>query len=325
VRYVVGVDGGQSSTLAVIASEDGAILGVDRSGPANHISEPGGPVRRRRALTEAIDGALAAAGLPRNVVAAACCGMTGSTALVTEILRDALGVEVARAERDVVTAWAGGTAAQPGVVVISGTGSAAYGANAAGDAVETGGWGYLMGDEGSGYDIGIRALRAATHAFDRSGPPTALERAIPAHFGNADLWALHPRIYSGELGRPQIAEIASVVAVAAHAGDAPALQILASAAEALANLPIAVLERLGALDQALPVAMTGGVFKAGEPFVGPFQRAVNQRAPAARVRPPLFPPIVGAVLLALRDVGRPLDQTLLDRLRTGTALVASVK
>jgi N-acetylglucosamine kinase-like BadF-type ATPase len=325
MRYVVGVDGGQSSTLAVVASEEGVILGVGRSGPANHISEPGGPERRRRALTEAIDGALAMAGLARAAVTAACCGMTGSTALVTEILREALAVKLARAERDVVTAWAGGTATQPGVVVISGTGSAAYGANAVGDAVEAGGWGYLMGDEGSGYDVGIQALRAATNAVDRSGPPTALVRAIPAHFGVADLWALHPRIYSGELGRPRIAEIATVVANAAHTGDGPALQILSGAAEALANLPIAVLERLGALDQPLPVAMTGGVFKAGEPFVGPFQRAVTRRAPAAQVQLPLFPPIVGAVLLALRDVGRPLDPGLLEGLQAGTALVASVK
>jgi glucosamine kinase len=325
MRYVVGVDGGQSSTLAVLISEDGTILGIGRAGPANHIHEPGGPGRRRRALAEAVDGALATAGLTRGAVTAACCGMTGSTALVTEILQDALGVEMARAERDVVTAWAGGTAAQPGVVVISGTGSAAYGVNAADDAVEAGGWGYLMGDEGSGYDLGVRALRAATNAADRSGPATSLEQAIPAHFGAADLWALHPRIYSGELGRPQIAEIATVVGITAHGGDAPSLQILIAAAEALANLPIAVLERLGALDQPLPVATAGGVFKAGAPFVGPFQRAVNRRAPAARVQLPLFPPIIGAALLALGDIGRPLDQRLLNQLRAGLPLVESAK
>jgi N-acetylglucosamine kinase-like BadF-type ATPase len=325
MRYVVGVDGGQSSTLAVVVTDEGTIVGVGTAGPANHIHEPGGPERRRRALTEAIAAALAAAAIPKTSIVAACCGMTGRIDLVAEILRDVLGVESARAERDVVTAWAGGTAAQPGVVVISGTGSAAFGTNARGDQVEVGGWGYLMGDEGSGYDIGIRALRAATNAADRSGPSTVLEKAIPAHFGADGLWGLHKLIYSGELGRPQIAEIATVVAEAARTGDGPAIRILATAAEDLANLPVAALERLGALDQDLPVATAGGVFKAGEPFVGPFQRAVNRRAPAARVHPPLFPPIIGAALLALRDIGRSHDPALLDHLRHGLALVESAK
>jgi N-acetylglucosamine kinase-like BadF-type ATPase len=182
-----------------------------------------------------------------------------------------------------------------------------------------------MGDEGSGYDIGIRALRAATNAADRSGPPTVLENAIPDHFRADGLWGLHKLIYSGEIGRPQIAEIATVVAEAANAGDGSAIRILAAGAEDLANLPVAALERLGVLEQELPVATAGGVFKAGEPFVGPFQRAVNRRATRARVQPALFPPIVGAALLALRDIGRTLDATLLKSLRAGLPLIASAK
>jgi N-acetylglucosamine kinase-like BadF-type ATPase len=182
-----------------------------------------------------------------------------------------------------------------------------------------------MGDEGSGYDIGIRALRAATNAADRSGPPTTLERAIPLHFGLDDLWALHKKIYSGEFGRPQIAEIAWPVGDAANAGDGPALRILRAAGEDLANQALAVLERLDALDENVAVVTAGGVFRVGTPFVEPFQHAVNRRAPRARVHPPLFPPIVGAALLALRDLGRPLDPPLLDRLRAGLELVTAAK
>jgi N-acetylglucosamine kinase-like BadF-type ATPase len=323
--YVIGVDGGQTSTLAVVVSTEGEIRGVGRSGPANHIHEPGGPERRRRALTKAIDAALSEAGLKREDVSAACCGITGSTALVGDILREVLGVDLSRAERDVATALAGGTAGQPGVVVISGTGSAAFGISARGERIELGGWGYIMGDEGSGYDIGIRALRAATNAADHSGPPTALERGIPAHFGLDDLWALHQKIYSGEFGRPQIAEIAWPVGDAANAGDGTAGRILAAAAEDLANHAVAVLERLLALDENLSVVTAGGVFRVGAPFVDPFQRAVNRRAPRARVHPPLFPPIVGAALLALQDYGRLIDQPLLDRFREGIELVTAAK
>ena len=322
MEYVVGVDGGQSSTLALVVSLEGDILGVGRAGPANHISEPGGPERRRRALSDAIVGAFQAAGLTDRRVAAACCGMTGKLDLVEEILRDVLIVDKARAVRDVATALAGGTAGQPGVVVISGTGSVALGMAADGRSVEVGGWGYLMGDEGSGYAIGIKALSAATAAHDRRAPATGLVSAIPAHFGCSDLWTVHPRIYSGELGRPEIAGIARVVGDAANAGDEVARTILGIAGQDLAAHVLAVLTGLNALDQPMAVATAGGVWQAGAPLLDPFRAAVVSRAPGVRIHPPIFPPVVGAALLALRDAGRPLDEALLSKVKSGLRKVA---
>jgi N-acetylglucosamine kinase-like BadF-type ATPase len=306
-----------------VVSESGDIVGVGHAGPANHITEPGGPERRRRALSESIAGAFEAAGLTDRNVLAACCGMTGKLDLVEDILRDVLKVDQVRAVRDVGTALAGGTAGQPGVVVISGTGSVALGIAADGRSVEVGGWGFLMGDEGSGYAIGIRALNAATAAFDRRAPATALVSAIPEHFGCSDLWSLHPKIYSGELGRPQIAEIARIVGDAANAGDAVAQTILAAAAEDLAAHALAVLNGLEALDTDISVATAGGVWKAGAPLLGPFRAALSAKAPRARIHAPLFPPVVGAALLALRDAGRPLDDALLARLRDGLPKLAN--
>src|SRR5207253_1084265 len=196
------------------------------------------------------------------------------------------------AVRDVATALAGGTAGQPGVVVISGTGSVALGIAADGRSVEVGGWGFLMGDEGSGYAISIQALSAATGTFDRRAPHTVLVSAIPDIFGCSDLWTLHPKIYSGELGRPRIAEIARVVGDAANTGDEVARTILAGAAEDLAAHALAVLTGLNALDVDLPIATAGGVWKAGTPILDPFRAAVARDAPRARVHDPLFPPVV---------------------------------
>jgi glucosamine kinase len=123
-KHVLGIEGGQTSALAVQVTENGEIVGVGRSGPANHLDEPGGPERRRQALTEAIAGAYAAAGVTSPTALAACCGMTGSVALGADIIHGVVFVAKVRVERDVVTALAGGTAGQPGVVIIAGTGSA---------------------------------------------------------------------------------------------------------------------------------------------------------------------------------------------------------
>ena len=121
--YTVGRGRGQTSTLAVMVTENGEIVGVGRSGPANHLDEPGGPERRRQALTDAIAGAYATAGVTSPTALAACCGMTGRVALGADIIHDVVFVGKVRVERDIVTALAGGTAGQPGVVVIAGTGS----------------------------------------------------------------------------------------------------------------------------------------------------------------------------------------------------------
>ena len=326
MRYVLGVDGGQSSTIAVVADEDGNLLGVGAGGPANHLNEPGGPDRFRRSMTDAITGAIGGAGLVGQPMAAACFGLTGGAAMVPEVLASIVPVGKLRIESDVVTALAAATICRPGVIIIGGTGANAFGVNERGEQAQAGGWGFMMGDEGSGYDIAIRGLRAAVQASDGRAPATVLQTAIPAHFGVKDLRAeLHPLIYSGQLGRPRIASIARVVSAAANAGDGPSLAIMAEAAGELAKDVLAVLSKLGALDSDVPVAPIGGVFKSGAPVLVPFAEAIHRRAPRVRVQVPEFPQIIGAVLLAYQDIGRTLDDALVGRLREGLPLIERAK
>ena len=208
--------------------------------------------------------------------------MTGGGDLVTKYLREIADVDTIRIEHDAPTALAGGTGGGPGVVVIAGTGSAAFGMDQSGRRVSVGGWGYVMGDEGSGNDIALRALRAATSAADGRLPATALVRAIPAHFGVEDLRALHRLDLLGRIERPRLAEIARVVGEVADAGDLPARAILNSAAVDLAIAATAAISQLGALDRELPVVYAGGVFRAGRPR----PQAVRRRARDARAPGP---------------------------------------
>ena len=125
---------------------------------------------------------------------------------------------------DAVTALAGASVAQPGVIVIAGTGAVAYGRLDSGAEARSGGWGYLIGDEGSGYWIGIEAIRAACQASDGRGEPTTLIERIPEHLHVDDLRALHRKLYAQEIPRGAIASLAAVTADAAQDGDAVALR-----------------------------------------------------------------------------------------------------
>ncbi len=303
---VLAVDGGQSSTLALVADEDGHILGAGLAGPSNHVHEPGGMARLSDALRRSITAALQQAGRDAGDVVSACLGMTGGPQEAREIARRLLPAATVEACQDIVTALAGAGCAQPGVVVIAGTGSVAYGRLGDGREAKAGGWGYLMGDEGSGYDIGRAALRAATQASDGRSAPTRLLERVPAHFGFPDLAALHRAIYAGEVARPRLAELTAVVGEAARAGDAVAQAILAQAGRDLASAALAVITRLGHRQTGLTTYYTGGVFRAGAPVLEPFRHALQAGSPRSDVRPAAFSPVVGGLFLALQAAGHAL-------------------
>src|SRR5262249_39601899 len=147
------------------------------------------------------------------------------------------------------------------VVVIAGTGSIAYGRTQDGRDARAGGWGYLMGDEGSAYSIGRAALQAASQALDGRGDPTLLTQAVPAHFGLQTLYEVHTAVYSLAISRPQIAGLAAVVAQTARQGDQVTTDLLAEAGQALAQSALAVVDRLNMLPAGANVYTTGGVFQ----------------------------------------------------------------
>jgi N-acetylglucosamine kinase-like BadF-type ATPase len=146
-----------------------------------------------------------------------------------------------------------------GIVLICGTGSAAFGRSQFGESTRAGGWGYLFSDEGSGFAIGQAALRAMTQEYDRRAEPSPLMRALE------EAWSIHTpreivdRVYRAAEPRQQIADAARIVCAAAESGDAPARQILQSAADDLAKLVRTVAEQLELTHASIPLALSGGV------------------------------------------------------------------
>jgi glucosamine kinase len=307
----LGVDGGQSHSLALLADQEGRILGLGRAGACNHFNEPGGPERFRAALAQVISSAFTEAGLPLQGVASACFGLTGAWEQAPAVVRALLPVERLLAVEDTVTAQASAFAAGPGIVVIAGTGSIAYGKAEDGKIGRAGGWGYLMGDEGSGYDIGRQALQAAAQASDGRGLATLLTEQIPIHFGLSQLEAVHEAIYAGGLTRTDIAGLTRLTASVA-ATDPVAKAIFERAGEALASTAVAVARQL-AWPSPL-ISPVGGVFKAGALILDPFTHYLAERLSQTVVQPPRYPQVVGALLLALLEGGHPPNPALLQRL-----------
>lgn len=319
-RFVLAVDGGQSSTVCVLGTADGEVLSVGHGGPANHVHQPGGPERLRRAIEGSVREARAAAGNPAHF-AAVYLALTGGARQGEEIAHQILDADAILAEGDPPAALASGTFGGPGIGLIAGTGAVALAENARGERVDRGGWGYLVGDEGSGYWIGMRAIQAASRALDGRGPVTILTERVPAFYGETSLRAVASRIYGLELERPEIAALAPVVLEAAEGGDEVAAAIIDTAAEELVVLleAVATAARLTEERERVIVA-TGGVLRPDNRLWHRLAALIDRRLPGFRLIAPRFPPVIGAFALALRLAGVSIDQSVLDRIdRTSAA------
>ena len=303
MKLFLGVDGGQSSTKAVIGEERGRVLGAGLGGPSNHAGAEEGRARLERAVSAAVAAACQAAGLDAAAVAfeAACFGMSGGPDDKREILLAMLRTNRLIVTTDAAIALSGATATGRGIVVVAGTGSMAYGRNAEGRAARAGGWGYVFGDEGGAFDMVRRALRAALRMEEGWGPPTALRQALIEASGARDAnQALH-LFYSGQWPRARIASLAPQVDAAAQAGDAVALETVRQSAQELALLAAAVRGQLWKPGDPVEVAYVGGAF--GSPLLLERFNLLVEMEDGNRCAAPLRDPAEGALLEACRAAG----------------------
>jgi len=318
-HLVLGLDGGHTGCRAALVSDDGELIALASGGAVGPIET--GPQRRQAlaSVRTTIARVLRTAG-PRRTVRAACLGLTlGTTSPMAaryhRLFRALAPGCPVRLVHDAVTNLAGASGGRlAGCVVIAGGGSIAYARTARGREARAGGWGSAFGDEGSAYAVGRHAVTAVARAQDGRGPDTDLSGRVLAHFGVRDPMAIRRIGTTGHLGVAEFAALAPLVAASASGGDAVARSILRDAARELADMAVAVLRRLGGAGRTLPVYPTGGLFNDRETVWPTFVSALRRGAPRAVVCPPRFPPLVGAVLLALRDASRPASAAVLRRL-----------
>ena len=243
MRYVVGVDGGGTKTTAVVAAEDLRVMARTVIGSTNPRSV--GQEVASANLASVIAESLEAARLPLEaVVGIGLCLAGFDTDLDLAVPNRALQLldysGVAVLENDVVGAWAGATQMQPGIVVISGTGSTALGMNQHGQLRRTDGWDYILGDVGSGYDIGRSGIRLAIKSLDGRAAPTLLTEALKITYNVESAEDMRRLVDSRPFGKMETARFAQAVTQVADAGDAAGRAILTQAARDLAEQALAV-------------------------------------------------------------------------------------
>lgn len=286
MAFFLGIDGGGTKTECVLADEAGAVVARARGDGAN--LRRTSTTELRATLSECLEALRQQAGLARLECDAACGGFAGAGVAearlkAEEVLRKLLRPKLLVVVGDMEVALEAAVGAGPGVVLIAGTGSIAFGRNAAGKTARAGGKGFEEGDEGSGYDIGRRAVEASK--LNPGSPLAVMMRQA----------GVVPKASPTEL-----ATLAPLVARAAREGDAVAREILQRAASDLAKMAVAILRELELLSAEVLVATSGGVFTESGEVLARTQAEILAVAPRARVEWVAVSPAEGAVRLAQR-------------------------
>jgi N-acetylglucosamine kinase-like BadF-type ATPase len=236
-RIFLGVDGGQSSTTALLGDDTGRVIGFGRGGPCNHVSaaEEG-----RAKFLDAIGGcvrqACELAGLAGAQFESACLGFSGGPADKESLVREMLSAKHILVTDDALVALIGACAGEPGLVTIAGTGSIAFGRNREGRTARAGGWGHVFGDEGGAFDIVRQGLRAALCFEEGWGPQTNLLGILLNATGAASANEMMHLFYTADWPRSRVATLGELVDQAAIGGDRAACAIMDRAALQLAEL-----------------------------------------------------------------------------------------
>jgi N-acetylglucosamine kinase-like BadF-type ATPase len=297
MRYVLGIDAGGTKTRALLATEEGEVVAGASAGGAN--LRTNGELEVEKVLHAVAEEVCSATGFRPDAVALgiAGAGRPEDAEILRGILRRIGFRERVAVTNDAHIAFLAGSARRIGLALVCGTGSIAWGRNASGEIARAGGWGWHVGDEGSGYWIGERAIRQVLRARDGRGPVTELEAALVQHFSLARPDQIVHAIYDGDYPRHHVALFAVPVERAALAGDAVAASVLADAASELVLAARTVVGRLRLAASPYDVVLSGGTFRA--------LRSLEQRvsaalaAPGARVQSLEEEPAAGALKLAI--------------------------
>lgn len=298
VGIFLGIDGGGSQTSCAIGDET-SLLGSGADVGSNVLRV--GEAQAKKSIASAIRQACAAANVTPKQIQRTCIGVAGGARPeTTEIIRRILSELVSGAVEvvgDMVIAMEAASDGGPGVVVIAGTGSIAYGRNAAGQTARAGGWGFAISDEGSGHWIGRAAVTAAMRVCDEGKSGGLLENIMKT-------WGVITReqmiVVSNASPPPDFAGLFPAVLAAADAGDPSSHDILARAGVELATLANIVISRLFADADSALVAMSGGVFRNSALIRQVFYNRLRLECPKAVVNADLIDPVRGALDLARR-------------------------
>jgi N-acetylglucosamine kinase-like BadF-type ATPase len=310
---LLAVDGGNWKTHVALARADGEVLALARGGESSpHLLGEDGALAAIEALVEQAR-AIAGLGDGNGPVAEVARVMLAGADLPAEErrLQDAVAgrgwAQRTQVANDTFAVLRAGTDRGWGVAVVCGAGINCVGVAPDGRTARWPALGAITGDWGGGYDVGLAALSAAARGADGRGPRTALEAAVGEHFGLPGPEAVGEAIHDRRLAMRRLVELAPVVLRLA-AVDAVAAGIAARLAEEVGVFARTAIARLGLAEEEVDVVLGGGLLRAEhDGLVAAIRSEVAAGAPRAVVRVAADPPIVGAALLAMDDVGAPAE------------------
>jgi N-acetylglucosamine kinase-like BadF-type ATPase len=318
MNYVLGVDGGASKTLCLVATDDGHIVGLGRGGPSNHqvsglevaVAQIGRSVQEALAQASVQDVrlglfCLAGADLPEDY------------AMLSQALDSLEACHKVVVKNDTMAALGSGLSRPWGVVVICGTGTNAAGRAPDGRELIFPGLGHISGDWGGGEAISQEIIRRAMRAWDGRGKPTLLLQMALDRFGASSPEDLLQMLYRNQLEQRQLLGLAPLAFEAAYAGDDVACELVKEVGTEVGVTARTIIRRLSLEDEDVEVVLAGSVFKARGPLlIDTVQAAVHEVAPRACVVLPKFEPVVGALFLALETAGVELKGSVTENIRT---------
>jgi N-acetylglucosamine kinase-like BadF-type ATPase len=316
LSVVVGIDGGGTHSFGVAVARAGQVLASSQAGSLNFFGSGLAEARHSlKQLLESLEKALPAETEFASIVIGCAALLEEATAEEQASLCQGIApLERTRVVSDATTAYQGATLGQPGVLVISGTGSFVVGRSEAGRSAQVGGWGHILGDEGSAYWIAREAVRAAIAATEGRGPATKLVDWVGRWFQVKTLSEIIPILHRPEFTKERLASLCHFLAEQRATDDEVFCQICGRAGRELAAQALTVIERIDSKVRPIPLYLVGGVV-ANNAFVRQsLLEALNQAVPV-NVRPAYLPPVLGAATLALAGAGIELTPEIIEALK----------
>ena len=315
MTYVLGIDGGGSKTVCILMDDTGQVLGRGEAGASNYQSI--GVAATFQSIQSAIRTTVVEAQKFTNIikVEAICLGLAGVGRAADIYVVKSLVQELQNSKllpitwalpssnivicNDALIALMGGVGNPVGIVVAAGTGSIIFGRNHQGNTKRVGGWGHILGDEGSAYKIAVAGMQSAIKAYDGREMPTSLIKDFQQHLGLASIEDLVEVIYRRGWGVKEIAALAPIVDRTADQGDEVANSIVEEAVKDLVKATFTVIDAIFSPMSVFEVVTTGSVWPGRSKMHERFAASIVAKFPLAKVIYPRNEPAIGAGLLAL--------------------------
>ncbi len=325
--YVIGVDGGGTKTEFALLDYSGNVISQARGESTNY--QVIGGKKLKQELLKGFDTVMNNSNVPAGKIEHVFLGLAGAgresdRKEIITLFDDTEFNKKITVDSDAMVALAGAFGTGAGIIIISGTGAICFGKNNEGKIVRSGGWGYLLGDEGSGYFIGREAIIAALKDLDGRGEKTLLRQRLEKHFNLTSIDQIIPHIYQNRIDRVAIAELAPIVFDQAKQGDMIAEEIIRNASKELGVLAKAVAQQLNFESDEIKVALIGSIFRQKEMLINEISKELYEISWNVEISDPMLPPQYGAALLALQKSGVEIKETLLKNLKYSLKQLRSI-